>query len=392
MRLLFTSTHGMGHVLSLLPYVRACRAAGHDVLLAGPPPVEAVAAGEDIPYAPLPMPADAPLAAARARVAERTGLPRMRAAIAGLFVGAYGRAALPATLALAESWRPDAIIHETAETSALMAGDALGVPTLRVGVALAAPYEQWWLDMSAGALDDVRAEAGLRPDPAAARAAATPLLTAAPRALDADQGMPPLTVHRFRMGDARRAAPARRGEVPFVPISFGTMVPVDGHYPSLYRATIDAVAELPVRILVTVGRHADPAALGPLPSNVRVERWVPIADTLARAAAFVTHGGAGTTLAALAAGVPMALLPISADQPLNARLVEAAHAGRCLGGGPADAPWLGDLVAELLEDPRYRTAAGRIADQIRALPPVAAAVNAIAAHVATATAAAAPAC
>jgi UDP:flavonoid glycosyltransferase YjiC (YdhE family) len=49
-------------------------------------------------------------------------------------------------------------------------------------------------------------------------------------------------------------------------------------------------------------------------------------------------------------------------------------------------------VAELLEDKRYRAAAGRIADQIRALPPVAAAVDVIEAHVAAGAAAGAAAC
>ena len=37
---------------------------------------------------------------------------------------------------------------------------------------------------------------------------------------------------------------------------------------------IDALAPLPARILVTIGNGGDPAALGALPGNVHVERWV----------------------------------------------------------------------------------------------------------------------
>ncbi|WCB92345.1 L-demethylnoviosyl transferase [Baekduia alba] len=388
MRLLLTSTHGMGHAMPLMPFARACRDAGHDVLLAGPHPIAEVAAREGLTYQRLPWPDEERLAAVRRLVAARQGMARVKTAMSDLFVRTYARAALPGTLALVEDWRPDAILHETAEASALIAGDALGVPTLRVGVALATPYEEWWLSMTTEALDEVRAEAGLTPDPGALRAAQTPVLTQVPAALDAYQGPPPAHVHRYRDEHVGAAlAPGLESsfdhyawpdpDAPLVPISFGTMVPTDGHFPSLYRAAIDAVADLPIRVLVTVGRHADPATLGPLPANVRAERWIPMADVLPHAAAFVTHGGAGTTLAALAAGVPMALLAISADQPLNARLVARLGAGLALEGGPGQAPALGALVKALLDDDRHAAAARRIADEIAALPPIAAAVGEI---------------
>ena len=95
---------------------------------------------------------------------------------------------------------------------------------------------------------------------------------------------------------------------------------------------IDALAGVRARVLVTVGRHADPAELGPLPANVHVERWVAQASVMPHAAAMVAHGGAGTTLAALAAGVPLVLLPLSADQPINARRVAELGAGLALDG------------------------------------------------------------
>jgi UDP:flavonoid glycosyltransferase YjiC (YdhE family) len=376
MRLLFSTTHGLGHAMPLMPFARAARAAGHDVLLAGPPPIAALAEREGLDFHALAWPDDAALAQVRARLATRQGMERIEVAISELFVGAYGAAALPGMLELVETWRPDAILHETAEAAAPVAGDVYRVPTVRVGVALATPYEEWWLSMSAAALDAVRAKLGLRLDPDARRAARTPLLTQAPAILDARQGPPPAIVHRFRAADTAAVAPDADPR-PLVPISFGTIVPTDGHYPGLYRAAIDAVAELPVRVLVAVGPQADPAALGTLPENVRVERWVPMADALARAAAFVTHGGAGTTLAALAAGVPMAVLPISADQPLNARLVAAHGAGLALEGGVAEAAALGGLVEELLRDRRYGDAARGIAAEIAALPPVDAAVDTI---------------
>ena len=156
-----------------------------------------------------------------------------------------------------------------------------------------------------------------------------------------------------------------------MPVSFGTVVPTDGHFPGLYREMIDALAGVNARVLVTVGRHADPAELGTLPANVHVERWVAQASVMPHAAAMVAHGGAGTTLAALAAGVPLVLLPLSADQPINARRVAELGAGLALEGGRAGVPRLAAAVERVLEDPGYRAAARRVATEVGAQRPVA---------------------
>jgi hypothetical protein len=74
--------------------------------------------------------------------------------------------------------------------------------------------------------------------------------------------------------------------------------------------------------LSPLGQHAHPRALvvelGPLPDNVHAEAWVAQADVAAEASVIVGHGGYGATLGALAAGVPLAVLPLFADQPYNA--------------------------------------------------------------------------
>ena len=75
-----------------------------------------------------------------------------------------------------------------------------------------------------------------------------------------------------------------------------------------------------------MGREVDPTELE-APSHIRIEQWVPQADVLARAAAVVCHGGAGSTLGALAAGLPLVVVPLFADQPLNASRVAAAGRG-----------------------------------------------------------------
>jgi UDP:flavonoid glycosyltransferase YjiC (YdhE family) len=93
------------------------------------------------------------------------------------------------------------------------------------------------------------------------------------------------------------------------------------------------------------------------------------------AAAVVCHGGSGTVLGGLAAGVPMVVLPLFADQPYNARRLEELGAGIALEGGPEAAPGLTGAVKRLLDDPSYRAAAQAIADEVRELAPVDAAVG-----------------
>lgn len=95
--------------------------------------------------------------------------------------------------------------------------------------------------------------------------------------------------------------------------------------------------------------------------------------------AMVGHAGAGSTLTALAAGVPMALVPLFADQPFNARRVAELGAAIALDGGPASLPALGQAVPELLSDARYRDRASAIAKEIQTVAPVDEAPNVLSA-------------
>ena len=216
-----------------------------------------------------------------------------------------------------------------------------------------------------------------------------------PEALEDPAEPSPARTLRFRTGDVPE--PAEPDDDPLVYVSFGS-VTAGAHlplYPALYRAAIEALAPLPARILLTVGEDRDHAELGPLPPNVTVERWVPQHEVLPHAAAVVTHGGHGSTLGALAHGVPAVVLPLFAlDQWFNAAAVARAGAGVALDAERhtrraidlPDAATLAALrpaVEHVLADPGPREGARRIAEAMRALPPVdeaAAALEAIAAR------------
>jgi MGT family glycosyltransferase len=158
-------------------------------------------------------------------------------------------------------------------------------------------------------------------------------------------------------------------------VTFGSVAPAMPFFPGVFRGALDALADLPVRVLMTIGRVRDPAELGPLPANAHVEGWVRQADVEPHAAAIVCHGGFGTVRAGLAAGVPLVVVPLFADQPYNGRRVAALGAGETLEGGPAAVAGLRRAVERVLDDATYAAAAARIAAENRALPPAEQAVE-----------------
>jgi UDP:flavonoid glycosyltransferase YjiC (YdhE family) len=85
---------------------------------------------------------------------------------------------------------------------------------------------------------------------------------------------------------------------------------------------------------------------------------------LQHAALLVTHGGHGTVMKALAAGVPMLLLPHGRDQADTAVRVTARGAGIALRRA-ASAGAIADAARRVLHNGSYRVAARRLGDGVR---------------------------
>ena len=132
----------------------------------------------------------------------------------------------------------------------------------------------------------------------------------------------------------------------------------------LLQRAADALGQLPVRGLVTTGPAVDPAVIS-APDNVTVTQWVRHADVLPYCSAVITHGGHGTVMKALIAGVPLVVVPMGRDQPGNAARVIYAGAGLRLRKN-ASVSALRAAVARVTEDPRYRDGAQRMAARLAA--------------------------
>ena len=138
-------------------------------------------------------------------------------------------------------------------------------------------------------------------------------------------------------------------------VTLGTSVRVRGPPAGLARSAAEAGYEVAVTV--------EPGTL-PGTRGVHEIGFVPLARLLPEADAVIGAGGSGTVQATLAAGLPMVLRPVLADQPWTARRVASAGAGLVI-DDPAEA---GPAVRTVLTDPRYRTAAQEAPAAIGSMP------------------------
>src|SRR6266508_4483240 len=136
----------------------------------------------------------------------------------------------------------------------------------------------------------------------------------------------------------------------------------------LFARVLSGLRELSVNVIATVGRQFDPDDLGQQPENVHIERYIPQSSILPRCHLVVSHGGSGSVIGALAHGLPSVLVPMGADQPLNAARCEALGVARVLDAVETTPETVREAVSTVLANPTYRQAAERMRDEIAALP------------------------
>jgi UDP:flavonoid glycosyltransferase YjiC (YdhE family) len=381
MRVLVATTAGTGHFGPLVPVARACAEAGHEVVVAAP-----TSFADDVGRAGLAHAAfaDVPpetLGPVFARLPELSREDANKVVVADVFGRLDARAALPGVTTLVREWRPDIVVREPCELGSLVAAAAAGVPQVQVSIGMSSSQAHMAL-LFTEPLDELARMEGLEPERAMEVLLGAPRLTSVPALLDeADppemrlDGVPQRgQLHRFRTDASPPSGelPPPWGDPahPLVYVTFGSVTASLGPFGAVYPMALRSLADLPVRVLMTTGAGVDPSSLEPVPPNARVEAWWPQQDVMPHAAAVVGHGGFGTTMAALAAGVPQVVVPLFAhDQFVNAHHVAAVGAGVHLDGGVAT-EGLGAAVADLVATPAYREGAEAVADRMAELPPV----------------------
>lgn len=367
MRLLVVSWPGYGHLLPMVPLIRAARARGAEVV---------VSTGADLGPAAERLgvrvhQSGLTLAESYARVPARLGAlsPAQEVDVAARhFFGGCAVDRGRDVAALIERWRPDLLVHDTLELGGAAAAEIHGVPHLTHGYGPTVPGTET-LGRTAGAA----VAAGGLPDPVPAIFSA-PYLDPCPPSLRGPEPTPWTDVRPIRATSGDPGDPLDLPDRTLVYVTLGT---VTNQAPEVFRAVLEGCLRLPVGLVVTTGPDVDPAGLGPLPPHVHAARFLPQAQVLPRCAVVVSHAGAGTMLGAVCHGLPQLCLPQGTDQPANAAALVASGAGLRLDPGAVTADAVESAVRRLLDERAFRSAAGRLAAEVVAAPSAGAVLDAL---------------
>ncbi|KOR90712.1 glycosyl transferase family 1 [Paenibacillus solani] len=137
-------------------------------------------------------------------------------------------------------------------------------------------------------------------------------------------------------------------------ISFGTVI---NQAMDFYKICFAAFAETKYGVILSVGGQSLIAELGEIPKNFSVHSYVPQLEVLQKAKLFITHGGMNSTSEGLYYGVPLIVIPQSADQPMVARRVAEIGAGVHLNQDRLTAEELRETVERVFKVKSIRKAA-----------------------------------
>jgi zeaxanthin glucosyltransferase len=164
-------------------------------------------------------------------------------------------------------------------------------------------------------------------------------------------------------------------DAPLVYASFGSVHSLI-ELPDVVPALLEGCRQRRAFLVLASQYYAD-QDLGP---GVLVVPYAPQLALLRHCSIYVSHGGANSVTEALAHGVPQLVVPISSDQPLQARLVQRAGVGASLKPGASPSQfsrvlaWLGSdegvlaRVARIREEMLHTDGAADCADIILRTP------------------------
>jgi UDP:flavonoid glycosyltransferase YjiC (YdhE family) len=370
-RLLFAFVGGRGHFDPLGPIARAAVFAGHTVAFtAGRSMIPTVEASGFTAFPTTPgQPADDGPPERRPLV--EVDIEREERDLRELFVRDGARRRATGMLARIGGWRPDVVVCDEVDFGSVIAAERLGVPYATVVVLAAGGMIR--PDVVAAALDEVRAEHGLPPDPALAALSRHLVLVPAPSSFrDPGDPLPPTAqpVRIFAPDPSLAASSppwhAVRPDAGAVYMTLGTIFNLESG--DLFGRVLAGLQDHRGDVVVTVGAEIDPAEFGPQPANFHIERFLPQAAVLPHVEVVVSHGGSGSVLGALAHGRPMVLLAMGADQPRNAARCAALGVARVLDPVRATPDDVREEVRIVRTNPSYRQAAERVRDEMAAMP------------------------
>lgn len=364
MRVLFTTSPGPGvsHTFPVVPLAWAFRSFGHEVMVAtgryrgyesqltatGLPVLDAAPA---VDFADVP----GRIIETFPHLAERSNQIAATEYAVRLFAE-FGSALAGGVVAVADQWRPDLVVYTALDGVGPLIASRLGIPSVLHEVSLFSPPGL------SEAVYDFMAEDYGRYGVSPAKPAFA-INVAPPSMRVRDRGIVSMRCVPYNGSGILPEWLLEPTSVPRVVVTVGMSLPQSSEGGESFRQLLSAANEEDAEFVILLG-GLDAGQLGTLPANVRTAQWVPLHAVLSRSEAIIHHGGGGTVLTSLSAGVLQAVVPHSADHRLNAAAVEKRGLGICMEGGAFNA----DDLHKLLADASAQVAAREVADEIRALP------------------------
>jgi UDP:flavonoid glycosyltransferase YjiC (YdhE family) len=379
MRILFGSWPAYGHLMPMVPLIRAAQQGGHEVVVTSGGDMSAVIGRLRVTA----HRSGVTLAESYDRMPDQTTVSELPPdeqpgfAARHLFgAGAVDRARDVSELL--HRWRPDLVVHDTLDLGSPTAAVMHGVPHVTHGYGPMVPDT----DRFAAAIGSAITGAGL-PDPIPGVFAA-PYLDICPPGLRGTEPNPWTAIHPLRPSpgeiEPHGAVRPDLSALPHPDTVYVTLGTIMNQAPTVFRAVIDGCTRWPVNLVVTTGPGFDPTLLGPLPPAVLTAPFLPQAAVLPHCRAVVSHAGAGTMLGALCHGLPQLCLPQGTDQPSNTAALLPTGAGLALQPDEITAEAVAAALGRLLNEPSFRQAADRLRTEIDRMPTSAAVLAEILAY------------
>ncbi|MEV6602595.1 nucleotide disphospho-sugar-binding domain-containing protein [Kutzneria sp. NPDC051319] len=366
MRILITTSPGLGHILPTISFAHAARAAGHEVLYATGGSVDAVSdaglqvvdASPGTDYREIFMGLGARMG--EQMTAARNDLQRTVEVALRMFAK-VSEPTLETVVRVAEKWQPDVIVHTPMQAAGQLAAGKLGVPLVMLNLGMG--QDRGLSDMRKATYEELHEyfeRHGVAEAPApAVRFDVTPPSVRGEAEQPADvwsmryvpyNGGSVLPEWLLDKPDRRR-----------VLITLGTVVP--GFGLGMLEPIVAAASKVDAEFVLALG-DVDISSLGELPGNVRPVGYLPLGMLLSSCDAAIHHGGAGTTMTTVDAGIPQIVVPQGADQFINADTVQANGLGQRAVVADVDVA----LIERLLGDEQWQANARKIRSELHAMP------------------------
>lgn len=150
------------------------------------------------------------------------------------------------------------------------------------------------------------------------------------------------------------------GSKPLVYFSLGSLGGADVR---LMQAGIDALAELPVNVIVSKGPRGDEVTLA---DNMWGDDYIPQTTLIPLVDLVITHGGNNTVTESMHFGKPMVLMPLFWDQYDNAQRVDECGYGTRVDTYKISHDEFKQVITDILEDRDLRDKAAAAGEKIRA--------------------------